>query len=95
MYPRTIEPAIHRRRVAVLTPWLLLAPLAVGLGLLAGCDDSRPPVRVHTCLLAGLGEDDPLWPILKASAEPTSARPAASSSSCSRRGHRTPPPKPT
>jgi ribose transport system substrate-binding protein len=46
----------------------ILAVVVLSFAFLAGCKDSGPRVPPHTCLFAGLGEDDPLWPILKASA---------------------------
>ena len=57
-----------RCRHAVVAASSLLAILVLSLALPVGCEDSRARVPTHTCLVAGLGEDDPLWPILKASA---------------------------
>jgi ABC-type sugar transport system substrate-binding protein len=58
---------MHGRPAAV-AAWLALVIVALSLALLVGCKDSRSQIPTHTCLMAGLGEDDPLWPILKASA---------------------------
>lgn len=56
--------AVPRGHVVLGAIALLLLPLA----LVAGCRESRSEGPVHICLVAGLGEDDPLWPLIKASA---------------------------
>lgn len=61
--------APRRPRRALLLIWSAGAILAVSIALLAGCERSRPATATHACLIVGLGEDDPLWPILKASAQ--------------------------
>jgi ABC-type sugar transport system substrate-binding protein len=58
---------MHGRHIVLATGSALVI-VALSLALLVGCKDSRSQVPTHTCLMAGLGEDDPLWPILKASA---------------------------
>jgi len=64
----SIEARVARRSAALrIGPRLATAILCAALS--AGCERSRPAVPVHTCLIVGIGEDDPLWPIIKAGAQ--------------------------
>ncbi len=64
----SIEGFVARRRTALL-PGVSLVIAILCAALPAGCERSRPPTPVHTCLIVGVGEDDPLWPIIKAGAQ--------------------------
>jgi ABC-type sugar transport system substrate-binding protein len=46
-----------------------LASALVSAALPAACQRSKPPTPSHTCLIVGIGEDDPLWPLIKAGAQ--------------------------
>jgi ABC-type sugar transport system substrate-binding protein len=59
----------QRHRLGVLLAAAALTTMLAGMALLPGCDRSRPPVPAHTCLIVGIGQDDPLWPIIKVGAQ--------------------------
>lgn len=61
---RTAAPRCTSLRIGTALTAVVLSMLP-----LAGCEGKQTTVPSHTCLIVGLGEDDPLWPIIKASAQ--------------------------
>jgi ABC-type sugar transport system substrate-binding protein len=63
-----IEGVLARHRTALLIGFSMAIAI-LSAALPAGCERSRPPAPTHTCLIVGIGEDDPLWPVIRAGAQ--------------------------
>jgi ABC-type sugar transport system substrate-binding protein len=68
MSDRTDLTAVGRLRHVLRPVWPALAVVVLGVTVLLGCQRRQATAPAHTCLIVGLGEDDPLWPVIKAGA---------------------------